>query len=126
MNIFTSTNEMDIELLRSYCLKLHGSEESTPFGPDVLVYKVGGKIFCLFNLEEFRGINVKCEAELAIELRERFAGIEPGYHMNKNHWNTLRTDMGLEPDFILEQIRNSYGLVVKSLPKKTQRELISK
>ena len=114
---------MDIEVLRALCLAFDGCEESTPFGPDVLVYKVGGKMFCLFNIQNFTGINVKCDPDLAIELRERYPAVEPGYHMSKKHWNTLRVDMNLNADFIRQQIQNSYTLVLRSLPKKIQKEI---
>lgn len=123
MRILTSINAMDIEQLRAYCLSFAACEETTPFGPDVLVYKVAGKIFCLFNIENFTGINVKCDPEKATVLREQYEGVEPGYHMNKKHWNTLRVDKNLRIPFIEEQIAKSYQLVLQSLPKKVLSEI---
>lgn len=84
---------MHIETLREYCLSLPGVEETLPFGPDTLVYKVGGKIFLLTGLdsEEF-SFNVKCDPDLALELREQYDCVRPGFHMNKKHWNTVVVD----------------------------------
>jgi predicted DNA-binding protein (MmcQ/YjbR family) len=106
------------------CLSLPGVEETTPFGPDVLVYKVGGKLFALTDPNDHPlRMNLKCEPERAIELRDRYEAIQPGYHMNKRHWNTLTLDSSLPSALVRELIEHSYQLVVASLPKK-QREIL--
>jgi predicted DNA-binding protein (MmcQ/YjbR family) len=115
---------MDIEQLREYCLLKPGVDETLPFGPDTLAYKVGGKIFLLTGLdnEELR-FNVKCDPEKALELREQFSCVLPGYHMNKNHWNTIIVDGSVSSKQLKEWIDHSYELVVESLPKKVREEL---
>lgn len=103
---------MDIESLRDYCLSLPGSEETLPFGPDVLVYKVKGKIFLLLPLDtEGLQFNVKCDPDLALELRERYPCVIPGYHMNKKHWNTVLADGSVADAEIRQWIDHSYALV---------------
>ncbi len=92
-------------------------EESFPFGEDTLVFKVGGKIFLLCSLDSNPlQFNVKCDPELAIELRERYSCVQPGYHMNKKHWNTIVVDHSVSDNDLREWIDHSYGLVYK--PKK--------
>ena len=115
---------MDIEQLREYCLLKPGVEETLPFGPDTLVYKVIGKVFLLTGLdkEELR-FNVKCHPDKAIELREQFSCVLPGYHMNKKHWNTIVVDGSVSTKQLKEWIDDSYELVVESLPKKIREEL---
>jgi predicted DNA-binding protein (MmcQ/YjbR family) len=108
---------MNIEAYRNYCLSKKGVTEEFPFDQNTLVYKVGGKIFALTDIEEFSGINLKCEPEKAIEYRETYAAVIPGYHMNKKHWNTLLMDGTLSDTFILNCIDESYNLVVKKLSK---------
>jgi predicted DNA-binding protein (MmcQ/YjbR family) len=99
-------------------------EETTPFGPDVLVYKVGGKMFALATPEEFpHSVNLKCDPERAIDLRDRYEDIQPGYHMNKRHWNTLLLGGRLSSKLIVELIDHSYQLVVASLSRKVRAEL---
>jgi len=103
--------------------KAHTSEE-TPFGPEVLVYKVGGKMFALLTIEEVPvRMNLKCDPERALDLRDRHEGIIPGYHMNKKHWNTLVLDQTLPEPLIRELIDHSYDLVLASLPRKLKAEL---
>lgn len=115
---------MNIELLREYCLSKKGVEETLPFGPDTLVYKVGGKVFLLTGLDEAElRFNVKCDPDKAVELRENFACVLPGYHMNKKHWNTIVVDGSVSIGQLKEWIDHSYQLVVSSLPKKTREEL---
>ncbi|MVN20027.1 MmcQ/YjbR family DNA-binding protein [Mucilaginibacter arboris] len=114
---------MNIESLREYCLQKPGTEETMPFGDDTLVFKVGGKIFLLASLKEANRFNVKCDPALAIDLRERYIEIQPGYHMNKVNWNTVYFDGNLTEKQLLEMIDHSYGLIVKSLPKKLQQDL---
>ena len=80
---------MNIEEIREYCLSKKGAEESLPFSPSVLVFKVGNKMFALTDLANFEFVNLKCEPERAIDLRETFEGIKPAYHMSKKHWNSV-------------------------------------
>lgn len=114
---------MNIESLREYCLQKPGTEETMPFGDDTLVFKVGGKMFLLAGLKEPNRFNVKCDPDLAIELREKYSEVQPGYHMNKANWNTVYFDGGLTEKQLLEMINHSYELIVKSLPKKIQQTL---
>lgn len=103
---------MNIESLREHCLSKPGAEESLPFGPDTLVYKVNGKIFLLAGLDEEQlSFNVKCDPDKAIELREEFSCVLPGYHMNKKHWNTVVVDGSVSSKQLKEWIDHSYGLV---------------
>ncbi len=117
---------MNIELLREYCLQKPRTEETMPFGDDTLVFKTGGKIFLLMSLKEANRFNVKCDPGLAVELRERYPEVQPGYHMNKTHWNTVFTDGNLADKQLLEMIDHSYQLIVKSLSKKMQQGLPKK
>ena len=116
---------MNIEEFRNYCLSKKGVEETFPFGEDTLVFKVKGKMFALTGLDSHPATaNLKCNPERAIELREEFDGlIIPGYHMNKNHWNTVELERNLPHELLIELIDHSYNLVVKSLTKKLQTEL---
>lgn len=111
---------MDIEFLREYCLQKAEVTEGTPFGPDVLVLKVFNKMFCLFSIDNFTSINLKCEPNKTIELRERYAGIRPGYHMNKKLWNTIDFGMDVDDKLVLDLVDHSYNEVVATLPKKDQ------
>ena len=88
---------MDIESLREYCISKKNATESFPFGDNTLVFKTNGKIFALVNLDGDLSINLKCDPVFALELRERYTSVIPGYHMNKKHWNTVRID-GSVPD----------------------------
>lgn len=115
---------MNIEELRDFCLSLSGVDDSFPFGEDTLVFKVMGKIFCLAGLDnQPLRFNVKCNPELAIELRETYSGVLPGYHMNKKHWNTIVLDGSFSDSQARQWIVDSYNLVVASLPKKAQEVL---
>ncbi|MGN6181565.1 MAG: MmcQ/YjbR family DNA-binding protein [Mucilaginibacter sp.] len=114
---------MNIEELRDHCLQLHGVTEDFPFGEDTLVFRVAGKIFLLIGLAEANRFNVKCNPELAAELRERYNEVKPGYHMNKKHWNTVYMDGLLTDKQLCEMINHSYNLIFKSLPKKVQEEI---
>ena len=102
---------MDIESLRDHCIGLKGVEECFPFGDDTLVFKTGGKIFALVNLDGDLSINLKCDPALALELRERHSSVIPGYHMNKKHWNTVYIDGTITDREIFEWIDHSYSLV---------------
>jgi predicted DNA-binding protein (MmcQ/YjbR family) len=100
------------------------AEETTPFGPDVLVYKVAGKMFALAVPEDFPSrVNLKCDPERAVQLRDEYSAILPGYHMNKRHWNTVVLDGSLPSSLVRELIDHSYGLVVAGLTKSQRSEL---
>jgi len=115
---------MDIEQLREYCLSKTGTEETLPFGPDTLVFKVAGKVFLLTGLDsEVLRFNVKCDPDQVSELREQFSCVLPGFHMNKKHWNTIVVDGSVPSKQLKEWIDHSYDLVVKSLPKKIREEM---
>jgi len=109
---------MNIETLREYCLSKKAVEEGFPFGEDTLVFKAAGKIFLLTGLNSNPlQFNVKCDPEKALELREQYNAVQPGYHMNKKHWNTVVDDGSLSTALIKEMIDDSYDLIVQSLPK---------
>jgi predicted DNA-binding protein (MmcQ/YjbR family) len=114
---------MHLESLREYCLSKKAVEETLPFGPDTLVYKVMGKAFLLTGFESELSFNVKCDPEKAIELREEFPCVQPGYHMNKKHWNTIVMDGSVGDQQLKEWIDHSYELVVNGLTKKQRDEL---
>ncbi len=114
---------MNIEELRDYCLQKPGVTEGFPFGETTLVFKVGEKLFLLAGLEEGDRFNAKCDPERAIELRERYDEVKPGYHMNKKHWNTIQMNGSLTMKQLHEMIDHSYDLVLKSLPKKLQEAI---
>jgi predicted DNA-binding protein (MmcQ/YjbR family) len=114
---------MNIETFREYCLSKKGVTESFPFGPETLVFKVMGKMFALTGLDaETLSINLKCDPERAVELREEYEAIQPGYHMNKQLWNTVTCD-GIPEKLAYELIDHSYNEVVKGLSKKLREEL---
>jgi len=114
---------MNIEEFREYCLQKKGVEEGFPFGETVLIFKVLGKMFALTSTEGEFTINLKCEPEKAIELREKYSGVKPGYHMNKKHWNTVYFDDSFSDAAAKSWIDHSYNLVVKSLTKAQQQHL---
>ena len=114
---------MNIEELRDYCLQKPAATEGFPFGEDTLVFKVGEKIFLLCSLSTGDRFNAKCDPERAIEWREQYDEVLPGYHMNKKHWNTVFMDGRLTMRQLQELIDHSYDLVLKSLPKKIQEEI---
>lgn len=114
---------MNIEEFRDYCIQKKGVTEETPFGPDVLVFKVMGKMFALCGLDTFEYINLKCDPDKAIELRESFQAVQPGYHMNKKLWNSVYVNDDVPDKMIYELIDDSYQLIVQSLTKKKQAEL---
>ncbi len=115
---------MNLEELREYCISKKGVEETLPFGPETLVFKVMGKAFLLTGFENNPvQFNVKCNPEKAVELREHYSCVLPGYHMNKKHWNTVIAD-GTATDKLLEEwIADSYNLVVEGLSKKEKEKL---
>src|SRR5579864_2029343 len=109
---------MDLIAFREYCLAKPNVTEGTPFGETVLVFKVGGKMFALAALDEVpTTANLKCDPDLALDLRDRYEQVRPGYHMNKKHWNTVEIETGIPDAEIRKMIDHSYELVVKSLPK---------
>ena len=114
---------MNIEEFREYCLSFKGAEEKLPFDETTLVFYVKGKMFCLTDIEEFDFINVKCDPEEAVMLREQYEEVIPGYHMNKKHWNSIKTNGNVSDKLIKEWVSNSYNLVVAGLSKKLQKEL---
>ncbi len=114
---------MDIEALRNYCLAKPGTTESFPFDETTLVFKVMGKMFALTDLIENRSVNLKCDPEKAIQLRERYDAVQPGFHMSKNLWNTVNYDGIPDDKLIFEWIDHSYDQVVKGLPKKIRNQL---
>ncbi|TAH27694.1 MAG: MmcQ/YjbR family DNA-binding protein [Cytophagales bacterium] len=116
---------MDIESYRKYCLSKKGVTESLPFGDDTLVFKVGTKVFSLSGIDSFDFINLKCDPEKAIELRNTFNAVKPGYHMNKKHWNTIYLHQDVNNALIYQLIDHSYELVFKSLTKKEQQTISS-
>lgn len=118
---------MNLQQLREYCLAKPGVEETTPFGPDTLVFKVVGKAFLLTGFENSPiRFNVKCDPEKAIDLRERYACVQPGFHMNKKHWNTIIVDGSVSMKLVKEWIDDSYALVVDGLSKKEKALLAEK
>ena len=114
---------MNLEEFQKYCIIKPGVTEELPFGPTTLVYKVMGKMFALTGLEEFKSINLKCDPDEAIELRERFVEVQPGYHMNKKLWNTVRVNGAVDDQMIYGMIDDSYELIKQSLTKKLREEL---
>ena len=115
---------MNIESLQQYCLAKKGVTEETPFGPDNLVYKVGGKMFLLASLDTIPlRFNVKCDPEEAVQLRDAYSCVLPGYHMSKKHWNTIVADGSVADKLLQQWIDASYTLVFDSLPNKTKQEI---
>ncbi len=114
---------MDIEQFRNFCLALPYTTESFPFDSNVLAFKVKEKLFALTNIEAFETINLKCDPEQAILLREKYSDVVPGYHMNKKHWNTIRINASVKDKDVLKWVIDSYKLVVNSLPKKEQFDI---
>ena len=112
---------MDAVEFREYCLTKPKATEGTPFGETVLVFKVAEKMFALMSLDEVPATaNLKCDPDLALELRDRYKQVRPGYHMNKKHWNTVEIEGGIPETELRKMIDHSYELVVKSLPRARQ------
>ena len=109
---------MDAVEFREYCLTKPNAIEGTPFGETVLVFKVAGKMFALMSLDEVPATaNLKCDPDVALELRDRYEQVRPGYHMNKKHWNTVEIEGGIPETELRKMIDHSYDLVVQSLPR---------
>ena len=115
---------MNIESITTYCLSKNGAFEDFPFDEETLVFKVGGKMFALIPLEKIPlQINLKCDPEKAVELREQFEDVQPGWHMSKKHWNTVILDGSIRWNDLKDWIDHSYDEVVKGL-KKSERDKI--
>jgi predicted DNA-binding protein (MmcQ/YjbR family) len=114
---------MNAELIREYCLKKKEVTESFPFNDTALVFKVHGKMFLLLSLETSLSLSLKCDPEKAINLRERYSSVIPGYHFNKKHWNTIYIDGSIDEKLIFDWIDHSYELVIRKFPKSI-RELL--
>lgn len=119
---------MNIQQLYEFCLSKKAVTEHFPFDEDTLVFKVGGKMFCLTSLKEWENgtpaLNLKCDPEQAEELRAQYEAINPGYHMSKVHWNTVDFNSDVSDKLMRELINDSYDLVFKSLTKKNQNEIL--
>jgi len=108
-----------LDVLREYCLVKPGANESTPFGPDTLVFKVGGKIFAIASLDEVPPrVSLKCDPDRALELRDRYEEVRPGYHLNKKHWNTIELTGGIPPAEVRRMIDHSFELVAAKLSRR--------
>jgi len=114
---------MNLEQIRNYCLSKKGATESLPFDEDTPVYKVMNKIFLLANLNSPYSINIKCDPEKAVELREKYDDVVPGYHMNKAHWNTVYIETTISDKLYCKWIDHSYDLIIKGLKRKDREEL---
>lgn len=117
---------MDFEIVRNYCLQKPGSSEDLPFDEDTLVIRVGTKIFILLPLDTPDRINLKCDPELAIELREKYSAVQPGFHMNKKHWNTVFINEDVNKKELFKMIDHSYSLVYQKLTKKEKESIKDK
>lgn len=114
---------MNIEQFREYCLKMNGVTEDFPFDNTTLVFRVGNKIFALMNVDHFEYVNLKCEPARAIDLREQYSGIRPGYHMNKQHWNSVYAGQDVPDQLFYELALHSYELIKASLPAAIRKTL---
>ncbi|WP_375581090.1 MmcQ/YjbR family DNA-binding protein [Marivirga tractuosa] len=114
---------MNIEEFRSFCINKYGVTEELPFDESTLVFKVMGKMFALIDIDLFESVNVKCDPEEAIKLREKYDAVKPGYHMNKKHWNTIEFNGNMSDKEIFHWVNHSYDLVVSKLPKKIRIEV---
>jgi predicted DNA-binding protein (MmcQ/YjbR family) len=114
---------MNLDHIRDHCLKKKFVTEEFPFDEETLVFKVLGKMFLLTNINPPLSINIKCDPETAVELRERYSAVTTGYHMNKKHWNTVEIDGTVSPKLVFQWIDDSYNLVFQSLPKSKREGL---
>jgi predicted DNA-binding protein (MmcQ/YjbR family) len=114
-----------LDIIREHCLSKPGATEDFPFDETTLVFRVGNKMFALTDIEDKpTSCNLKCEPERAIELRERYEGIKPGWHMNKKYWNTVSTESDVDVDLMKELIDHSYDLIFSKLSKKVRAEIV--
>lgn len=112
---------MDIEIVREFCLSLNGANESFPFDDTSLVFKVEGKMFAVLNLKEHPSyLSLKCDPDLALELRDSYEAVSAAWHFNKRYWNMICLDGDMSDEKIKECILHSYGEIIKKLPKKIQ------
>ncbi len=116
---------MNIESIREYCLSKKEASEGFPFDESTLVFKVFDKMFALMDLDSDLSINLKCDPVKAMELREKYPAVTPGYHMNKKYWNTVMIDGSVSDSLLKEWIDHSYDEVIKKLPKAKQKQLRS-
>lgn len=116
---------MNLEAFRKHCLSKKGVTEEFPFGEETLVYKVMGKMFALTDVESFESVNLKVDPEMGEELREKYASVQPGYHMNKKHWITVLIDGSIPDKMVLNWVDNSYQLVASALTKSQKSALES-
>ena len=114
---------MNIESYRTYCLGKKGVTEEFPFGEETLVFKVMGKMFALTDVQGFSSVNLKCDPEEGVELREKYAAVLPGYHMNKKHWITVLMDGSIADKQLKQWIDRSYDLVAATLPRAQKQQL---
>lgn len=114
---------MDVVSFREYCLSKPNVTESLPFDENTLVFKLNGKMFALIDIEPGESCNLKCDPERALELRSDYHAVNPGYHMNKKHWNTITLDGDVDDKLLNELIDHSYQLVFNNFSKKIQNEL---
>jgi predicted DNA-binding protein (MmcQ/YjbR family) len=114
---------MNIEDIRLFCLNKKGVTESFPFDDTTLVFKVVGKMFALLNLADNQSVNLKCDPDEALELREHYSAVLPGYHMNKKLWNTIILNDSIPDNLLLQWIDDSYDLIVENMTKKLRAEL---
>jgi predicted DNA-binding protein (MmcQ/YjbR family) len=122
LDIEKKKKRMNIEELREYCLAKKGVTESFPFDETTLVFKVAGKMFCLTDLVDDFAVALKNDPQKNMELREQFPAVKPGYHMNKQHWNTVQIDGSISDKMLKQLIDESYGLIVAKLPKRVKEE----
>ena len=115
---------MNIESFRAYCLSKPGTSESLPFDNQTLVFKVADKMFALTDVDLFTSINLKCDPEQAALLREQYEAVQPGYHMNKKHWNTILMDGSISDVLIKQWTDDSYNLVISKLPQRVKKTLV--
>ena len=114
---------MDIDQIRAYCLSKKEVTEGFPFDETTLVFKVNGKMFALLSLDEYR-LNLKCDPEKALELREHYEAVVPAYHQNKTHWNSIVLELMHKDTLLKEWIDDSYRLVVAKMPKKDRDRIL--
>ena len=115
---------MNAEDIREYCMRKKEVTEGLPFDNETLVFKVNNKMFALMSLDGPLSINLKCDPEKAVELRERYDAVLPGYHMNKQLWNTVNVDGSIEDYLIKQWIDDSYVLVIGKMPIKDRQRLL--
>jgi predicted DNA-binding protein (MmcQ/YjbR family) len=113
---------MNLESYRTYCLAKKGVTEHFPFDQKTLVFKVCNKMFALADVEDFSGVNLKANPQYAVEIRETYAGISPGWHMSKTHWNTISVNSDVPDSLFFSLIDHSYQCIIDALPKKVRRE----